>query len=85
MLILVLPPRSPADLLKMLDASKYSRFNLDPHAQDLNQFNPATDLNSMRLLIDYKYSMTYSDYKEVFFEFLPSFIHTIVLIITNGI
>lgn len=49
----------------MLDDSKYSRFNIDPQAKDLNEFNPATDLNHLRLLVDYKYCLTYKDYKEV--------------------
>ncbi|XP_055312807.1 arginyl-tRNA--protein transferase 1-like isoform X2 [Sitodiplosis mosellana] len=52
------------DILKLLDESKYSRFNLDPQASDLNEFNPATDLNHLRLLVDYKYCLTYRDYKE---------------------
>lgn len=53
------------DILEMLDKSKYSRFNIDPQAKDLNEFNPATDLNDLRLLVDYKYCLTYKDYKEV--------------------
>lgn len=38
---------------------------MDPNARDLNEFNPATDLNHLRLLVDYKYCLTYKDYKEV--------------------
>lgn len=59
-----------SDLLKLLDENKYTRFNLDPQATDLNEFNPAADLNNLRLLVDYKYCLTYRDYKEVgFFKF----------------
>lgn len=54
-----------ADLLKLLDEKKYTRFNLDPQASDLNGFNPAADLNNLRLLVDYKYCLTYRDYREV--------------------
>lgn len=56
-----------SDLLKLLDENKYTRFNLDPQATDLNEFNPAADLNNLRLLVDYKYCLTYRDYKEVSF------------------
>ncbi|XP_031630480.1 arginyl-tRNA--protein transferase 1 isoform X1 [Contarinia nasturtii] len=52
-----------ADLLKLLDETKYSRFNLDPVAKDLNEFNPADDLSNLRLLVDYKYCLTYRDYR----------------------
>lgn len=54
-----------SDILKLLDRTKYSRFNPDPEAKDVNEFNPVTDLNQLRLLIDYKYCLTFKDYKEV--------------------
>lgn len=54
-----------SDLLKLLDETKYSRFNFDPQANDLNEFNPANDLNTLRLLVDYKYCLTYREYREV--------------------
>lgn len=53
------------DILKILDESKYSRFNKDPLAKDLNEFIPARDLNQLRLLVDYKFCLTYKDYREV--------------------
>lgn len=49
----------------MLDESKYCRFDTDPSAQDQNEFNGATDLDRLRLLVNYKYCLTYRDYKEV--------------------
>lgn len=52
------------DLLKLLDEKKYARFNLDPQARDLNEFDSAADLNNLRLLVDYKYCLTYRDYRE---------------------
>lgn len=48
-----------------MDENKYTRFNLNPQARDLNEFNPAVDLNNLRLLVDYKYCLTYRDYREV--------------------
>lgn len=53
------------DIIKTLNESKFSRFNKDPNAKDLNEFIPATDLSHLRLLVDYKYCLTYKDYREV--------------------
>lgn len=53
------------DIIQRLDESKYSRFNNDPSAKDLNDFDPATDIHHLRLLADYKYLLSYRDYKEV--------------------
>lgn len=61
-LVLSLPR---ADILKMLDQSQYCRFNVDNSARDLNEFNPATDLNNIRLLSNYRTCLTYREYKEV--------------------
>lgn len=56
---------SYSDILKTLDTTKYARFNKDPNAVDANRFNIAADINDIKLLVDYKYCMTYSDYKAV--------------------
>lgn len=53
------------DILKLLDQSQYCRFNADTSARDLNEFNPATDLNNIRLLANYRTCLTYREYKEV--------------------
>lgn len=55
-------------MLNTLKVSKYSRFNKDPAAIDENLFNPDCDLNEIRLLIDYKYCITFVQYKEVGFD-----------------
>lgn len=58
-------PFFAADLLKLLEEKKYTRFNSDSQAKDLNEFNATADLNNLRLLVDYKYCLTYRDYREV--------------------
>lgn len=60
-----------ADILKMLEQSQYCRFNADNSARDLNEFNPATDLNNIRLLSNYRTCLTYREYKEV----IRTFVH----------
>lgn len=52
------------DLLQMLDISKYSRFNNDPNVKDIDEFLPS-DLDNLRLLVDYKYGLLYKEYREV--------------------
>lgn len=49
----------------MLEKSKYARFNSDPKAKVLNEFDPTTDLNHLRLLVDNKRCLAYNDYKQV--------------------
>lgn len=68
------------DVLRILNQTKYCRFNTDTTAKDLNEFDPSTDLNDIRLLDNYRYSLTYREYKEVksnyFFVVVPSFLFT---------
>lgn len=56
----------------MLNQSKYCRFNTDATARDLNEFIPDTDLNDVRLLPNYRFAITYRDYKEVKFNWVQS-------------
>lgn len=48
-----------------MDDSKYSRLNPDSLAKDINEFTPATDLDNLQLLVDYKFCLTYKGYREV--------------------
>lgn len=54
----------PVDMLRMLDISKYSRFNLDSNVKDIEEFLPS-DLDDLRLLVDFKYGLSYKEYREV--------------------
>lgn len=47
---------------------------MNADAKDLNEFKSENDLNHLRLLVDYKYSLTYSDYKAVNF-FISFYLH----------
>lgn len=53
------------DLLNLLAKLKYARFNPDPMAKAVNEFDPITDLNHLRLLVDNELCLSYNDYKQV--------------------
>lgn len=64
--IFLFPYSQTLDMLQLLESSKYSRFNNDPNAKDIDEFSPAIDLDNLRLLVDFKYGLTYKEYREVY-------------------
>lgn len=57
--------RFSADILNKLKVSKYQRFNPDDRAVDANLFNVERELNDIRILINYKYCISFDQYKAV--------------------
>lgn len=51
-------------MLRLLDITKYSRLNVDPNVKDIDEFL-ASDLDNLRLLVDFKYGLSYKEYREV--------------------
>lgn len=61
-------------MFRLLDTSKYSRFNGDTNVKDIDEFSPS-DLDNLRLLVDFKYGLSYKEYREVNIIHLFTFYH----------